>query len=83
MTSRERFHPTQGYCVNCDSGWLCRDCINDNRERERRQTAALAETVRKARAHDIAMVCSRYELEGDERMTREKKAMAMMERGDA
>ena len=83
MTSRVRFNPTRGYCMQCAGGWLCRDCIADNREREKRQSAALAETVRKARANDVAMVCSKHELESDEFMTRERKAMAIMGRGGA
>jgi hypothetical protein len=83
MTSRVRFHPTRGYCLQCEGGWLCRDCIADNQEREKRRSAALAETVLSARTHDVAKLCSKHELESDEFMTRERRAMAIMGRGKA
>lgn len=77
-----RFDET-GRCTLCDSGWLCDPCKADNRERERKRSEAISQCVSASRQSEIARVCMRYQLASDEFLTREQKALRIIERGAA
>ena len=74
---------TEGRCTLCNGGWLCGPCKVDNRERERKRLEAISWGARAHRTNEIARVCMRYQLTSDEFHTREQKAVAIIERGQA
>lgn len=74
---KTRFRP-DGSCSTCSGGWLCKACQNDGLARDKARSAILRSTVQGIQQTRIARVCSRYELESDERGTREEKAAEML-----
>lgn len=72
-----------GRCTLCDSGWLCGSCKADNAAKERKLSENLGKAVRASRGNEIARLCMRYQLASDEFLTREQKALRMIERGAA
>ena len=76
-----RFDET-GRCTLCSGGWLCDPCKADNRERERKRSEAISRGARAHRGWDVARTCSRYQITSDEFFSRERKAVAIMERGE-
>ena len=73
----------EGRCTLCKCGWLCDPCKSDNAARERKLSENLGKAVKASRGNEIARLCMRYQLESDEFLTREQKALCMIERGAA
>lgn len=67
-----------GACKACVGGWKCAFHIAEDAERDRRMADVLRQAVAGIRQTRIARVCSRFELESDEFLTREQKAELML-----
>ena len=70
---------SDGTCSACLGGNLCRFCQEEGLKRDRELSRVLARAVVGIRETRIARVCSRFELESDEFLTREQKAQQMLE----
>lgn len=67
-----------GSCSTCLGGNLCRHCSADSAKRDAIFSRVLQQAAAGIRENRIARVCSRFELESDEFLTREQKACAML-----
>lgn len=67
-----------GACKACLGGNKCDWHIERDAENDRKRSEMLRRVCAGIRANEIGRVCSRYELESDEFMTREQKAEALI-----
>lgn len=67
-----------GSCPACSGGWSCPYHIAEGLRRDAEQSALLRRVAAAQRENEIARVCSRFELESDERGTREEKAAEIL-----
>lgn len=75
----------RGACLACASngGWVCDWHKEESAQRDRDLSAMFVRVSASNKANRIAEVCSRFELESDEMLTREEKAELMIQRGQA
>jgi hypothetical protein len=91
LIARQNFTPFQdvknrfnkdGTCPTCLAlgGWLCELCKKDNAARDRANATRLKLVCESIKANEVARVCAAFELESDEFLTREQKAVAIISR---
>lgn len=64
-------------CPECAKlgGWQCEPCMERGVRRDRVKGAMLRSVAAQAKRDKVERICSRLELESDEMMTREEKAL--------
>ncbi len=72
-----------GACPDCIGGWLCAYHQRQGLDNDRKRSQAIKSAVRSLRNQELQRIMARYELESDEFLSAEQKAVAIMESAGA
>lgn len=67
-----------GTCPACIGGWLCKFHQQEGLRIDAQRSQVIKQAVAGIRRAEIARTCARYELESDEMLTAEQKAVAIL-----